>query len=327
MDVFLGISNEYNSSVSAVRDRLNTAYKAATEASKSAAKHQSAGYNTKVRGQSLQEGNYVLVKKVGLGGKQKLADKWQTERYLVVSQPNKDLPVYKVRKENSNKDKVLHRNMLLPLSLPLRDISEPDSDHVQKQLPEPDSVSDFDDSDSELGESFDIEIANVNYDVSDIVQENPVQELISNESTLDEVAMPQDETEEAIDAEDSSSGASVHSDDTEGLGYLVDEQPSTPNVVVPPSPQGAEVEPPPPEDVRGFERGDEEVQPDIQPSGRPKRNVRVPDYLSKNYILNSQRAVVDCWRDKVSVLLNLTDIFPGQKAEICRAILYVIMTG
>jgi len=123
IDVFLGLSTEYNASVSAVQDRLETAYRSATEAAKIAAKRQSRGYNKKVRGHALRKGDFVLVRNVGLKGKQKLADRWQAERYVVVDQPNKDIPVFRVSKENSMAIKVLHRNMLLPLSLPLEDVS------------------------------------------------------------------------------------------------------------------------------------------------------------------------------------------------------------
>ena len=58
------------------------------------------------------------MKNVGLKGKHKLADKWKSERYVVIDQPNRDIPVYKVATYGGS-TKVLHRNMLLPLTLPV----------------------------------------------------------------------------------------------------------------------------------------------------------------------------------------------------------------
>ena len=42
----------------------------------------------------------MLVRNVGLKGKNKLADKWEKEVYLVVDQPNKDVPVFVVKREH-----------------------------------------------------------------------------------------------------------------------------------------------------------------------------------------------------------------------------------
>ncbi|KAL1263304.1 hypothetical protein QQF64_006043 [Cirrhinus molitorella] len=48
-------------------------------------------------------------------GQGKLNDKWERNVYVVVSQPNLDLPVYVVKKEGvDGEERVLHRNMLSP---------------------------------------------------------------------------------------------------------------------------------------------------------------------------------------------------------------------
>ena len=59
-------------------------------------------------------------------------------------------------------------------------------------------------------------------------------------------------------------------------------------------------------------------------SGRPKRKTRVPDYLSRNYVLNSQRVVIPDWRDQVSILLLPAGVFPSQSERICNTILEVM---
>ena len=52
---------------------------------------------------------------VELKGKNNLADKWEKEVYLVVDQPNKDVPVFVVKREHGRSTrKLLHRNLLLP---------------------------------------------------------------------------------------------------------------------------------------------------------------------------------------------------------------------
>ena len=96
--------------MSSIQERLEAAYKSANEAAKLAKKHQAKEYNTKIRGHKLNKGDFVLVKNVGLKGKHKLADKWKSERYVVIDQPNRDIPVYKVATDGGS-TKVLHRNM------------------------------------------------------------------------------------------------------------------------------------------------------------------------------------------------------------------------
>jgi hypothetical protein len=57
------------------------------------------------------------VKIVAYDGKHKIADRWESEPYTVLSQPNKDIPVYKVQREDkSGRTRTLHRNLLLPIS-------------------------------------------------------------------------------------------------------------------------------------------------------------------------------------------------------------------
>ena len=71
----------------------------------------------RVRYIKLEPGDRVLIRNVGLRGKQKLADIWDKHPYLVKSQPVPGTPVYEVQQENSGaKTKLLHRNMLLPFN-------------------------------------------------------------------------------------------------------------------------------------------------------------------------------------------------------------------
>lgn len=45
-----------------------------------------------------------------------MADKWENDPYVVINQPNDDIPVYRVKKQNGEgKIRVLHRNLLFPI--------------------------------------------------------------------------------------------------------------------------------------------------------------------------------------------------------------------
>ncbi|MEW8548785.1 MAG: DDE-type integrase/transposase/recombinase, partial [Candidatus Thiodiazotropha sp.] len=131
IDAFLGISPDALSAtrqteyVRKLQERLHFAYQTAQKsAQKSAAKHK-ANYDLNVRNSGLKPGDRVLVRNVGLRGKQKLADRWEPHPYVVKAQPNPDIPVYEVQHENtrSRKTRVLHRNLLLPFScLPPRNM-------------------------------------------------------------------------------------------------------------------------------------------------------------------------------------------------------------
>ena len=64
----------------------------------------------------LEPGDLVLVRNLGLKGRQKLADRWQKHPFVVMRQPIPDIPIYEVKKENSSsKPKLLHRNILPPI--------------------------------------------------------------------------------------------------------------------------------------------------------------------------------------------------------------------
>lgn len=57
------------------------------------------------------------LKIVAFDGRHKLKDKWENDPYVVINQPNDDIPVCRVKKQNGEeKIRVLHiRNLLLPI--------------------------------------------------------------------------------------------------------------------------------------------------------------------------------------------------------------------
>lgn len=100
-----------------LKERLETSYNLAQQNVKQSQEKQKDFYDRKVRGATLKAGDRILVKIVSFTGKHKIADKWESEPYLVLSQPNPDIPVYRVQREDkSGKVRTLHRNLLLPLN-------------------------------------------------------------------------------------------------------------------------------------------------------------------------------------------------------------------
>ena len=102
VDAFLGLNSDSLSSttqtehVRKLRDRLSFAYKKAQEASKKASAKHKLDYDLRARSSVLRPGDRVLVRNAGVRGKCKLADRWEKDPYLVIDQPNDDVPVYMV---------------------------------------------------------------------------------------------------------------------------------------------------------------------------------------------------------------------------------------
>jgi hypothetical protein len=75
---------------------------------------QKSNYDKKAKAANIEIGDSVLVKSLAFDGKHKLSDRFEDEPYRVTDQPNSDVPVFKVRSKD-RKEKVLHRNNLLPI--------------------------------------------------------------------------------------------------------------------------------------------------------------------------------------------------------------------
>ena len=78
----------------------------------------------------------MLVKNVGIRGKHKIGDQWEQEPYVVIDQPNDDIPVYEVRRQHtrSRKTRLLHRILLLPfMYLPRIEEEEEEEEREEEQ--------------------------------------------------------------------------------------------------------------------------------------------------------------------------------------------------
>ena len=107
-----------------LEQRLNYAYKRAKEVSQKQTQKYKFSYDKKLKGSQLQVDDLVFVKRIAWKGRHKIQNKWEPDKYIVIDQPKKGIPVYKVKLVGNGKERVLHRNLLLPLGIK----SIPDTD-------------------------------------------------------------------------------------------------------------------------------------------------------------------------------------------------------
>ena len=146
--------------IETLKSNLKQAYKLASAANQKAQQRQKQNYDLKARSAILQPGDRVLVKITSFDGKHKLADKWESQPYIVVEQPNVTIPVYTVKEEDSDRTKTIHRNLLLPIghldfnpSLPTKPVPKPRKQRPRaakrKNRPENDNKEKFSSKDSD----------------------------------------------------------------------------------------------------------------------------------------------------------------------------------
>ena len=116
-----GSSTSSNATNAAYADNLRAQLAHAYDLA-SKAMYNRAEYNKKSCDQYGKEsypkaGDRVLVRNLSTRGKHKLQDRWEATRYIIIRKVW-ELPVYAVRPEGGGKEKVLHRNLLLPCRVP-----------------------------------------------------------------------------------------------------------------------------------------------------------------------------------------------------------------
>lgn len=100
--------------VKALKSHLQESYQLATKNAAKVAERNKIRYDQHVTESILDVGDRVLVRNIRIRGKHKLADKWESIVYVVVSQKD-NLPVYTVKPEHQNgPTRTLHRDLLLP---------------------------------------------------------------------------------------------------------------------------------------------------------------------------------------------------------------------
>ena len=130
---------DHSKYITELRERLKHSYELATKEAEKSRDKQKQNYDVRARAAVLQPGDRVLVKILAHEGKHKIADHWLDEVYVVLKQPNEEVPVYIVQQEDGKGPRrKLHRNHLLPVShLPLPPIPPPRKAKPQAQRKEP----------------------------------------------------------------------------------------------------------------------------------------------------------------------------------------------
>ena len=107
----------YNDYVEDLRKKLDDSYQVARKKMNLAHGRSKERYDRKVRGNKLEVGDRVLVRKTKFEeGRHKLANKWE-DKVFVVEEKLDNIPVYKLRPEDGRgKCRRLHRNNILPIS-------------------------------------------------------------------------------------------------------------------------------------------------------------------------------------------------------------------
>ena len=79
-------------------------------------------YDKRARANRLQIGDRVLVKILAHDGRHKISDNWEPDVYCKVEQPNLDIPVFVVQREDlEGRKRTLHRNNLLAIGNKITD--------------------------------------------------------------------------------------------------------------------------------------------------------------------------------------------------------------
>ena len=152
----------------------------------------------------------MLVRVVKWTERHKIQDKWEQEEYVVVSQPDPFVPVYKVRPISGGNARTLHRNLLLPLGLQMKSTEDQDSsdiafDEVREKSLTPPEVGIFPDGPlvHPPSENLDLsseEVAGIVDDIASTSSEN----LQQTENNVD--SKNQDSNTSEIDMDDNLSG-------------------------------------------------------------------------------------------------------------------------
>ena len=107
-------TSSYTTYVADLRMRMKYAHELVDARIKKAGEANKELYDRKVRGATLEPGDQVLVWKVGLQGKNRLADRWEEGVCMVTSQPNASIHIFTVRQlDGRGPVRTLHRNLLL----------------------------------------------------------------------------------------------------------------------------------------------------------------------------------------------------------------------
>ncbi len=290
LDIYLGTAEveTSNRTVNLVKQNLDSAFKIARDALKKARVKQTTSYNKKVRGSNIEVGDYVLTKNVGLKGKHKLANKWSPILHIVTDKPNPDIPVFVVRPEDGSRDKLLHRNMLLPLALPWMVADDEVTLRDDLEVEQQSVVTEDDDSDVEIRIVHDEcpDDARSDHNVDNV-------ESLTNIQNVDNIDNADNaDNEDNVDNTDNVFNVE-NATNVENIAHVSDVDNDQDNNNAP-----------------NLRRSTRERQPPL----------RFGEYVCHGTTVQPSSG----WQPKVNLLIELLPYFPFNQADILNAILYVI---
>ena len=125
-----------------LKQQLEWAYNKAREVRFKESKRSKWRYDQKVRCSKLDVGDIVIVRHKGFTRKHKVVDRWEKVYYDIISQKPKGIPVFVIRSLGKDKrERMLHRNMLYPLSFQVQSEHEQHDDVDHRSLVEDQSES------------------------------------------------------------------------------------------------------------------------------------------------------------------------------------------
>lgn len=129
-----GEDEGYEDYVTRFQEGLRAAYDLAAGKSRLTKDRQKVQFDKKAKLTSLLPGDRVLVMNKSTGG-QKLADKWKSTPYIVLSK-HPELPVYIVQRPDTNRERTVQQNLITPcMFVPLEETApKPHTDHTQSSL-------------------------------------------------------------------------------------------------------------------------------------------------------------------------------------------------
>ena len=296
--------------ISELRDRLSHAYKLAAEASRQAQAKQKDNYDIRIRGADVQKGDRVLVKIVKHPeGQHKLADVWEDVPYVVLDQPNTNIPVFSVvREDGEGRTRTLHRNLLLPIGF-LRDEAPTPKPRKKKPVPKPrtrqrtkEDRTTVPDSDEESSDTSDDDRSTVGYvlerrnDSRASLAEESVPEQTAHDDDPDPIGDAQPAEDQRSDLDDVTGSASDLTDVEEQIDPPVLDQPVSP---VPVRRSTRERKPP------AWLSSDQYVMSAVNPPDPPTK----PEWLQKVEYISS---------------LSNTPLFSGLERDVAHTILDIV---
>ena len=105
IDVAFGIDKDdsniqaYTEYVTDLQNRIKETFDVVNRNTAKARQKQKAYHDTKARAAKLRPGDRVLVEILAFDGKHTIADKWSEDVFIVIDQPNSEIPTYRVRRK------------------------------------------------------------------------------------------------------------------------------------------------------------------------------------------------------------------------------------